>query len=39
VTDDELFTGGSLVHLTFDELRQKMNEGKKNPEFRSQKPE
>ncbi|MDT5123481.1 MAG: hypothetical protein QOC96_2963 [Acidobacteriota bacterium] len=39
VTDDELFTGGSLVHLTFDELRRKMNEGKKNPESRIQKPE
>jgi hypothetical protein len=24
VTDDELFTGGKLVHLTFDEVREKL---------------
>src|SRR5437763_6882459 len=40
VTNDPMFTGGSLVNLSFEEIRQKitMNE-KQKPEFRSQKSE
>ena len=39
VTNDELFTGGSLVHLTFDELRRKVGEERQESEVRSQESE
>ena len=39
VTDDELFTGGSLVHLTFDELRRKVGEERQKSGVGSQESE